>query len=165
MGEIPNPDGKFRTTITLKASRMTQTNDNSRPGFRAKFTWGIDGSVLWLKDQGDECRSLTNDIENCLVELTPQLPTGSQLDDYHIIYRDSEGKWDAIVVTKLGNLSSDLHCLRSRSNRNVSNCPVNLKIRFYHIGLTAYDQAVQQLLADRMYRHANTSSILGHNLN
>ena len=108
---------------------LTNTNDPRRPGFRARFTWGIDGSVLWLKDQGVDCRSLTNDLENCLVELSEYLPVGTPLTDYHIIYRDSEGTWDAIAITALGDLSHGRKQLQSYNRRNVAYGVQQLKFR------------------------------------
>lgn len=143
----------------------TSTNSSTRPDFRAKFTWGVDGSVLWLKDEGIECRSLTNDIENCLVELTAYLPCNSKLSDYHIIYRDSEGEWDAIAITEMGDVSLDLRLLQDYNKRGVAYYVQRLKFRFFPISLETYDEAVSSIVTNRMYKHFNIPFPQFHNLN
>ena len=144
---------------------MNQTSDNSRPGFRARFTWGIDGSILWLKDQKGDHRSLTNDIENSLVELTPYLPEDSKLTDYHIIYRDSFGAWDAIVITKLAAIEQDFEQLQRRNQFGQQFLCPNLKVKFFPICLTNYGQAVTSIVSNLTYRHSNTAYNLTHKLN
>jgi len=85
---------------------------------RAKYSWGISGNVIWLKDEL-ATKSLTNDIENCLEEISKQLPKGKHLSDYSIIYRDSDGQWDGVDVVDYSNIS----------------------VVFYHIGLRDQKQA------------------------
>ena len=144
---------------------LTNTNDPRRPGFRARFTWGIDGSILWLKDEGTDCRSLTNDIENCLVELSGDLPAEAQLTSYHIIYRDSEGTWDAIAITELGDIGPERERLRSCNQRNVAYGVQHLKFRFFPISQESYDEAVTSVVRNRMYRHFHLPFPQNHNLN
>ena len=75
---------------------------------QAAYSWTILGNVLSLEDRGSRIRkALTNDIENCLVEIDAQLPAGGQLTDYRIIYRDSEDVWDAVSIIELGDLHLD----------------------------------------------------------
>ena len=144
---------------------MTNTNSNTRPGFRAKFTWGVEGSILWLKDEGTECRSLTNDLENCLVEVSAQLPTGTSLTDYHIIYRDSEGDWDAIAITELKNVAEDRKLLLDYNTRGRDYCVRGLRFKFFPIQQTKYSEAVNSVVSGKMYRHFNLPIPRIHNLN
>lgn len=141
------------------------TNSHGRPGFRARFSWGIDGSVLWLKDEGVECRSLTNDIENCLLEVAEQLPDGFKLSDYHIIYRDSEGGWDAIAITALGDVGADLRLLRDYNHRGMTYCARTIRFKFFPITQDNYDEAVSSIVSNRAYRHFKLPVPQSHNLN
>lgn len=143
----------------------TDTNYPGRPEFRARFTWGLDGSILWLKDEGTECRSLTNDLQNCLVELSGDLPAGTRLTHYHIIYRDSEGTWDAIAITELGDVGPERERLRSCNQRNVAYGVQHLKFRFFPISQESYDEAVTSVVRNRMYRHFHLPLPQHHSLN
>ncbi len=144
---------------------VTNTNDPRRPDFRARFTWGIDGSILWLKDEGTECRSLTNDLENCLVELSGDLPAGTQLTHYHIIYRDSEGTWDAIAITALGDVVPERERLQALNKRRVAYEVQHLKFRLFPINQESYEAAVTSVVRNRMYRHFHLPLPQHHNLN
>lgn len=143
---------------------QTDTNCTTRPYFRARFTWGVDGSILWLKDAGSDCRSLTNDMANCLVEIFRYLPHDTSLTDYHIIYLDSDGQWDGVAITNLGKINLDQKLLDgyTRSGRPYQ---VELSIRFFPISLPAYDEAVRSIVGNRMYTHFEIPTPKSHNLN
>jgi hypothetical protein len=119
---------------------------------RADYTWGIDGKILWLKDHGTECRSLTNDIENCLVEISEHLPEGKELVNYRIIYRDSEGEWDGICILNDSTLSNDVTWLKYRTERNQPYYS-HIEISFFPVQETSYELAKEAILANERYKH------------
>jgi hypothetical protein len=122
-------------------------------GNRAKYVWGTDGEILWLKDQGDFGRSLTNDLENCLVEIQAELPEGKHLTDYRIMYRDSQKEWDAVQITHVGDLDLDLKWLQYSDQRGRSYWSQHLQISFYPLRELAYDFAKNRLQNAKHYQH------------
>lgn len=117
-------------------------------GNRAEYSWGTDRSVLWLKDEGAECRSLTNDLNNSLVEIAGELPPERKLTDYRIIYRDSEGTWDGVSVTKMGDLEFDRHWLKKKGGSFHS---MNLQTEIFSLNKQDYQQAREAILASKHY--------------
>lgn len=84
-----------RINIKLReAKNMTE----SLFGPRAAFTYELRGNVVCIVDQ-DEGRSVTNDVENVLADIARD---GVDLREYRVIYRDTLGIWDEIVLTKAG---------------------------------------------------------------
>lgn len=122
-------------------------------GNRARYTWGIDGNILWLEDKGTECRSLTNDIENCLVEIYMQLPEGKKLTDYKIIYRDSDREWDGIEITEIGDLQSDFEWLKYREERGQPYWSIQIQIDFFPVREKEYHVAKNSILRNERYSH------------
>lgn len=143
---------------------QTKTNSRNRPHFRAQFTWGIHGSILWLKDTGEDCRSLTNDMENSLVEISRYLPRDANLLDYHIIYQDSDGHWDGVAITNLGSINLDQKLLGGYSRAGKS-YRVALQICFFPIQQPTYAEAVASIVSNRMYAHFKIPTPKNHNLN
>lgn len=113
-------------------------------GNRAEYTWGTDGKILWLKDQGTDCRSLTNDIENCLIEIAGQLD--KPLTDYRIIYRDSEKEWDGVVITSID-------WLKYNKERGRPYYSEFLQIEFFPVRELEYEKAKESILANDRYKH------------
>lgn len=128
--------------------RLSDYNDKTMNMFsnRASYSWGVDGDILWLKDK-DQGRSLTNDIENCLVEVSEELD--KPLTYYRIIYQDSTGEWDGIIITKLGDLSNDIECLKMGRPYEVH----ELKINLFPIYELDYEKAKEKILASDRYFH------------
>ena len=112
-----------------------------------------------------ECRSLTNDLENCLVEISAQLQTGTSLTDYHIIYRDSNQKWDGIAITELGNTETERYMLMARNMQGLQWRVQGFRIKFLPIQLPTYEGAVSSIVSGRMYRHFNLPVPRTHSLN
>ena len=71
--------------------------------FRSKYTYTIDGNYLFIVDIGDGEKSVTNDIEEVLIDLTIELKTS--MDNFIILYKDTEGRVDR-VETKNGEFIS-----------------------------------------------------------
>lgn len=49
--------------------------------------------------------SVTNDIENVVTQIATELPEDNPITENAIIYRDSEGIWDEVVLDKAGNFA------------------------------------------------------------
>lgn len=81
--------------------------------FRSTYDWGIDGEVIWIEDK-DQGRSVTNDMENVLVEIWAQLPEGTSFLDYRIVYGDTQGTWDEVEINKIdtSQIRDDLKSLQ-----------------------------------------------------
>ena len=65
--------------------------------FRASFNIvGVDRAnrILYIVDNNDSSKSVTNDAEHVCYELHQTFP------DYRVIYRDTEGRWDELVHDK-----------------------------------------------------------------
>lgn len=135
-----------------RREREHSKRESNMFGNRAEYTWGIDGQVLWLKDHGTTCRSLTNDLENCLLEITPDLPNGKTLTDYRIIYRDSEREWDGIRIVSLGDITLDLEWLKYQTERGQPYWS-KIKIDFFPICEKDYTAAREAILNNERYQH------------
>ena len=57
---------------------------------RSEYEYGIDGNILYITDLNG-MKSVTNDIENVLADITPEVYQGKL-----IMYKDSQGIWDGI---------------------------------------------------------------------
>lgn len=66
-------------------------DQNGHP--RAKFTTSIHGSIIALVDK-DEGRTVTNDADAVIACLA----TNYDLSKFRVIYRDTRGIWDEMVV-------------------------------------------------------------------
>lgn len=67
---------------------------SSRPAgiFQAQYeVVKVNDDMVWIRDVGRECRSVTNDAERVVDELAVQY------GNRRIIYRDSDGNWDELV--------------------------------------------------------------------
>ena len=72
----------------------------SQDGYvRADYTLQVDepAKMIRIVDQDLGKMSVTNDLERVLCDVAGQLE--EDLDKYSIVYRDSTGTWDRIVVT------------------------------------------------------------------
>lgn len=135
-----------------RKTREKDKRDGNMFGHRAQYSWGIDGNVLWLKDDGTECRSLTNDLENCLTEIAGELKGGKTLLDYRIIYRDSTSIWDAVRVTELKGVTDLVAALSMLKGIRPYWTPY-CKISFYPVREVDYTAAREKILADNKYSH------------
>jgi hypothetical protein len=64
-------------------------------GNRSSYTHTVEGEFICVVDL-DVGRSVTNDAENVVADLARIVPGG--LKDKRIIYRDSEGTWDEMLL-------------------------------------------------------------------
>lgn len=87
------------------------------------YIWNTSGNVLLIQDLDQGRMSVTNDIENVLSDL--QKSIGDSIKSMDIIYRDSNGVWDGVIA-----------------EWGVSRCT---DARFYHIGETNKDNAIQKI--------------------
>lgn len=60
-------------------------------------------TVIQIVDLDLGNMSVTNDIENILLEISGQLPEDNALEENAVIYRDSTGAWDEVVLDQVGN--------------------------------------------------------------
>jgi hypothetical protein len=121
-------------------------NGNDLFGNRADYSWGIDGNLLWLKDQSISGRSLTNDMEVCLCEIQAALGTNRPITDYSIVYKDSEGVWDGVRLTRFDLakvINVDAKWVEVRGGHYM---PAFLEIDFYHIGAKSFEVAKTKVL-------------------
>lgn len=108
-------------------------------GNRAEYTWGIDGNILWLKDIGQHCRSLTNDMENAMAEIQGQIE--QPINAFTIIYKDSEGTWDGITITRFDLKAVLNDALWIESGQSPHYYASGLDIDFYYIGEQTFEAA------------------------
>jgi hypothetical protein len=109
----------------------------------AEFTWGIDGQVLWLKDSNTSGgKSLTNDMENALAKVQAELDT--PINAYLIMYRDSEGIWDRVVLIEfnLKQVLADAAFLNKGGYYNAR----GLDVGFKYLGTKSYTEAKAKLV-------------------
>lgn len=59
---------------------------------RSNFSVCIDGGVFVVIDLNNGATSVTNDIENVVAFL------GARIDGRPMVYRDSEGHWDGVII-------------------------------------------------------------------
>lgn len=78
---------------------------------RADYDWDLDKvledhratTIISITDLDLGNMSVTNDVENVLIEISEQLPDDNPLSENAVIYRDSCGFWDEIVLDQVGN--------------------------------------------------------------
>lgn len=63
-------------------------------GQRSTYSYSIEDGIACIIDH-DHGRSVTNDAENVISDL---LKSGLNLDAMPVIYRDTAGTWDQLVV-------------------------------------------------------------------
>jgi hypothetical protein len=73
----------------------------NRSSYFWKATYMKGKPTILIFDRNRGGKSVTNDIENVLEDLKPQ--TLLPLHEYDIVYRDSEGQWDLVIVSKAGH--------------------------------------------------------------
>jgi hypothetical protein len=132
--------------IALKIKDMKNKNQNLF-GMTAQYSWGIDGLVLWIKDTGKDCRSVTNDMENVLSEIQADLPEGKLLTDYKIMYLDSLAVWDGVAITRLRERIQ--HERFAAQRRPMGTSPF-VQFTFFSINERSY-QAAKDKLLQRVY--------------
>jgi hypothetical protein len=70
-------------------------------GPRSVYSRTVHGNVIAITDH-DAGRSVTNDAENVIADLVAQ---GFDLARYLVIYRDTRGIWDQILVDCTGHFA------------------------------------------------------------
>lgn len=112
---------------------------------QANYSWGIDDTILWLKDNGGPGRSLTNDMENALARIQAELD--KPINAFTIIYLDSDGCWDGVRLTKfdLKMVLVDVQWLLD--GRYPHYWSQGLDIDFVYIGEKTYEAAKAKALA------------------
>lgn len=68
---------------------------------RSVYSHTVHGNVIAIIDH-DGGRSVTNDVDNVIDDLTQQ---GFDLLKYRIIYRDTRGIWDQLLVDRTGHFA------------------------------------------------------------
>ena len=68
---------------------------------RSVYSHTVHGNVIAIIDY-DGGRSVTNDVDNVFDDLTRQ---GFDLSKYRVIYRDTRGIWDQLLVDRTGNFA------------------------------------------------------------
>jgi hypothetical protein len=68
---------------------------------RSVYSRTVHGNVIAIIDR-DEGRSVTNDADNVIDDLTRQ---GFDLSKYLVIYRDTRGIWDQLLVDCSGRFA------------------------------------------------------------
>jgi hypothetical protein len=66
---------------------------------RAVYSRTVHGNVIAIVDH-DGPRSITNDADNVIADLVAQ---GFDLSRYQVIYRDTRGIWDQMLVDATGH--------------------------------------------------------------
>ncbi|MDX2248242.1 MAG: DUF6011 domain-containing protein [Bacteroidia bacterium] len=133
------PICRIRNKVDIKNNRQTNLFSH-----RAKYTWGIDEDILWLKESPDNLgRSLTNDIENCLLELTHELP--DQLHKFTIIYRDSNDTWDMLrFFYKAYDMDRALEWLKYDTDQGKPHFTQAIEVDFISLNTKEFEQAKQK---------------------
>ena len=75
---------------------------------RAVYSRAIHGNVIAIVDH-DEGKSVTNDSENVIADLAADF----DLSQYRVIYRDTRGIWDQMLVDRTGRFAG-FSCLNER---------------------------------------------------
>jgi hypothetical protein len=87
---------------------------------RAVFSYQTYGNVIAITDH-DQGRSVTNDAENVIADLAANF----DLSRYRVIYRDTRGIWDQLLVDRTGRFAGfssinerDLHAALAKLTRH-----------------------------------------------
>ncbi len=134
------PDCRRKTGLT-KRPNIPELFPN-----RAQFSWGIDGQFLWLKDNGQNCRSLTNDMECSLVEIQAILKD-VPITQFTIVYKDSIDDWDGVTITKFQHeqvIRVDAEWVKVKGGQYM---PQFLEIDFFYIGAKTFTEAKEKVLS------------------
>ena len=67
---------------------------------RAIYSYTVHGNVIAIIDH-EQGRSVTNDAENVIADLDANF----DLSKYQVIYRDTRGIWDQILVDRTGHFA------------------------------------------------------------
>ena len=67
---------------------------------RAIYSRTVHGNVIALIDH-DQGKSVTNDAENVIADLAASF----DLSQYRVIYRDTRGIWDELLVDRTGHFA------------------------------------------------------------
>ena len=73
---------------------------------RSDYKYQLDHNILFIEDLNFGNKSVTNDIENILEDISEELDTS--MDNYRIMYKDSQGVIDGIY-TKDGKFYDFYH--------------------------------------------------------
>jgi hypothetical protein len=66
---------------------------------RATYDISIEGDFLCIMDRNDGGRSVTNAAEDVVAEVAYLMKErGERIDRYAVIYRDTMGHWDQLVI-------------------------------------------------------------------
>ena len=68
---------------------------------RSIYSRAVYGNVIAIIDHADG-KSVTNDAENVIADLVRQ---GFDLSQYRVIYKDTRGIWDQILVDRAGRFA------------------------------------------------------------
>lgn len=68
---------------------------------RAQYSRAVHGNVIAIVDHGGG-KSVTNDAENVVADLIRQ---GFDLLEHRVIYKDTRGIWDQILVDRTGRFA------------------------------------------------------------
>lgn len=130
-----------RMRMKLKEHKEKQGN---MFGNRAKYRYKIIDNVLCIMDEGRDCRSVTNDMENVLAEIASDIgcQTFSSLDAY--IYRDSMGVYDGVKFDfRAKDVRVNVRHLREVGGTFIAPNVANLT--FYYIGEKDVLKAIEKV--------------------
>ena len=65
---------------------------------RSNYKYTIDGNIIFIEDLNLGSISVTNDIENVISDISKEMNTS--MDNFKVIYKDSDGVIDGIVTDK-----------------------------------------------------------------
>lgn len=124
--------------------------------FRSNYSWGIEDGILWLVDN-NQGRSLTNDMENALVEIFTELRSQQPKVDFmalDICYADTLGSWDEVVIDQFDpdQVAEDYRQLKHPGSGYYSK---GIKFQFKYLGAKAKDSAIFLLQNRRENERAN----------
>lgn len=93
--------------------------------FHAQFDYVIDDNILIITDLNYGGKSVTNDVENVIhsINLDLQRESGVNISHYKILYQDSDGGFDSIVVNERGEFV-DFHLLNVK---NIKEAKIKIK--------------------------------------
>lgn len=95
-------------------------NNTMRNEPRSDYEYSVDGSVIAIEDLDLGNRSVTNDIQNVVNDIRKELGANLTMSGYSIVYKDSMGRYDGVMISENGNASfyplgeSDLEKAKSR---------------------------------------------------
>jgi hypothetical protein len=92
----------FKTDARLQQQGITMIIFNSRlTEPRSVYSHTVHRHVIAIIDHNGG-RSVTNDVENVIDDLTRQ---GFDLSRYRVIYRDTRGIWDQLLIDRTGHFA------------------------------------------------------------